>query len=623
MIVATRTDPPLPLSRWRTRQWMTDIGVDQLRFTPEEAAAFLSRSMGLTLDIESARTLAARTEGWVAGLQIAALSLQRHMQSHGAVNLAQVAAAFSGEHRHVIDYLAAEVTRQQPRTLQDFLRQTCILDRFSADLCDAVTERTDSRQLLLQVERANLFLRRLDDQGRWFRYHPLFVDFLREGLADAEKIVLHRRASAWFESHSMGKEAIKHALAARSEADAVRLFLGLVEDMLARGELPTLLAWLDMLPASLVRQHQDLAGYKAWLLFMSGRTAEAEEYYALANATNVAESSEEHRAILFALQAFLAVTSDNPARAIELSRQALDRLGNSTSFFRVWALFYQGLGLLRTNAPRPAAEMFQQALELGWAFGHRMTALDALAHLAPLMSAQGQLREAQLLCRAALERCSPSDEAQGPISGLILVPLGMLAYERNDLHDAAELLEAGVALCRQLGNLYHTLAGECFLARVHHARGVREQAWNALATAQDLADRSRNPRRQRMVRIARADLQLRDRNVAAAKETFEESRAAVESSAEGQLLQARLLLASNDATAALRMLGTMEASCRSQGQAGTLITVHVLQALGHRANGDRDATLERLERRCHWQLRAGMFARSSMGMRHWLDCYAR
>ena len=596
LIVATRKDPQWPLPRWRTRQWVAEVGIDQLRFKPDEAAAFLARTMGLTLDAESARTLAARTEGWVAGLQIAALSLQRHMQSQGAADLAQVAGAFSGEHRLVIDYLAAEVMRQQPQTLQDFLRQTCVLDRFSADLCDAVTERTNSRQLLIQVERANLFLRRLDDQGRWFRYHQLFADFLREGLAESEKIVLHRRASAWFESHAMGKEAIKHALAARSDADAVRLFRGLVEDMLARGELPTLLAWLDILPASLVRQHQELAGYKAWLLFMSGRTVEAEEYYALANATNTAEGSPEHRGILFALQAFIAVTSDHPARAIELSRQALDQLGNSTSFFRVWALFYQGLGLLRTGLPQPATEMLQQALELGWAFGHRMTALDALAHLAPLMSAQGQLREAQLLCRASLERCSHSDEAQAPISGLILMPMGMLAYERNELHEAVELLEAGVALCRQLGNLYHTLAGECSLAKVHHARGAREQAWNALAAAQDLADRSRNPRRQRMVRIAAAELQIREGNVAAAMRTFEEIRAAVESTHEGQLLHARLLLASNQSLAALRMLGTMEASCRAQGQAGTLITVHVLQALGHRANGGRGATLERLER---------------------------
>jgi LuxR family maltose regulon positive regulatory protein len=595
LIVSTREVPRLPLPRWRTKGWTTEIDTDQLRFTPDEASAFLARSMGLTMDAESVRTLAARTEGWAAGLQIAALSLQQHAEFQGTGKLAEVVATFSGEHRYVIDYLAAEVLRQQPQGVHDFIRQTCILDRFSAELCDAVTQRSDSRQMLAQVERANLFLRRLDDRGRWFRYHQLFADFLRNSVDEADKVVLHRRASAWFESRGLGQEAIKHALAARSDADAVRLFHGLVEDMLARGELPTLLSWLEMLPASLVRQHKDLAGYKAWLLYMSGRTAEAEEYHSLSNAAKATGGPDEQLGIVFALQAFLAITSDDPGRAIELSRQALDRLGDTTSFFRVWALFYQGLGLLRTGHPKPAVDVLRQALDLGWAFGHRMTALDALGHLAPLMSAQGQLREAQLLCREFLGRCSPSDEAHAPISGLILVPLGMLAHERNELGEAVELLEAGTALCRQLGNLYHTLAGTCSLAKAYHARGAREQAWNAFATARDLADRSRNPRRQRMVLIASADLHLREGNVDAAERALDELGRAVDGSAEAQLLRARLLLATGKTLAAMRTLGAMEASCHSQGQSGTMIRVHLLHALGHRANGGRAATLERLE----------------------------
>ena len=595
LLVSTREEPQLPLSRWRTRQWLTEIGIDQLRFTLDEAAAFLARSMGLTIDAESVRTLATRTEGWVAGLQIAALSLQQHARTDGLADLAKLAAAFSGEHRYMMDYLAAEVMRQQSSGLRDFVRQTSILDRFSVEICDAVTERNDSRQLLNQVERANLFLRRLDDYGRWFRYHQLFADFLRNGLTESERILLHGRASAWFESHGLGQEAIKHALAAHRDADAVRLFRTLVENMLARGELPTLLSWLEMLPASVVREHHDLAGYKAWLLFMSGRTAEAEEYYSLLNLGDPANDSNANLGIVFALQAFLAITSDHPARAIDLSRHALDQLGNSRSFFRVWALFYQGLGLLRTGHPKPAVELLRQALDLGWAFGHRLTALDALGHLAPLMSVQGQLREAELLCRDSMSRCSAADEAHAPISGLILVPMGMLAYERNELGDAAAHLDVGVALCRQLGNLYHTLAGECSLAKVHHARGAREQAWNALARAQDLANRSRSPRRQRMVHMATADLQLREGNINAAGRTLDDLARGVEPVAEKQLLRARLLLQSGEPLGAMRILGRVERSCREQGQLGMLVTVHVLQALGHRANGGREATLDRLK----------------------------
>lgn len=595
LVMATRTAPRMPLARWLTKGWMTEIGTEQLRFNPDEAAALLSRSMGLDLDAESVRVLAARTEGWAAGLQMAGLSLHRHIELQGTANLAQVVSAFSGEHRNVIDYLAGEVMRQQPEDVKDFVRKTSILDRFSAELCNAVTQRDDSPQLLAQVERGNLFLQRLDDHGRWFRYYQLFADYLRNGLQDSEKVELHSRASAWYESRGLGREAIQHALAARCDEDAARLFRGLVEEMLARGELPTLLAWLEMLPSSLVRQNADLAGYKAWLLFMSGRTAEAQEYLVLANAAQTSDTSQQQPEIVFALQAFLAINSDQPERAIELSEQALDRLGSTTSFFRVWPLFYRGLGLARSGQPRPAAEVLRQALELGWSYGHRLTALDALGHLVPLMSAQGQLREAQLLCRDFLERCSPSDEAQAPISGLILVALGLLASERNELNEAVEWLEAGTALCSRFGSVYHALAGTCSLAKVHHARGARERAWNALAAAHALADRSRNSRRQRMVLVATADLHLREGNIKAAKRALDELGPALESIAEACLLRARLLLDTGETLKAMRMLNAMETAYRGHGQMGTLISVHLLQALGHRSNGGRVATLERLE----------------------------
>ena len=596
LVVSTRETPGFPLARWRTKEWMSEIGADQLRFTQEEASAYLSRSMGLTIEPQSLRALAARTEGWIAGLQMAGLSLQRHIEVQGSAQLAQVVSAFNGEHSHVIDYLAGEVMRLQSREVSEFVRKVCVLDRFCAGLCDAVTGRSDSSALLAAVERGNLFLQRLDDQGRWFRFHQLFADFLRNGLDEAEAFELHRKASAWFEAHDRGPEAIKHALVARSDADAVRLFRQQVEELLARGELPTLLAWLEMLPTTLVRQHQDLAGYKAWLLFMSGRTTEAMEYHGVATALAALPDAPEPPEILFSLQAFIAINSDQPELAIELSQQALSRLGNTTSFFRLWPLFYSGLGLLRTGSTREAAEVLRQALDLGWSFGHRLTALDALGHLIPLMSGQGQLREAKLLCEEFLAQCSPSDEAHAPISGLLLIPMGMLAYERNELCEAVELLEAGTGLCKRLGSVFHALAGTCALAKAFHASGMRDRAWNAIAAARELADRSRNPRRRRAVLVASADLHLRDNNVEAARLALEELGPALEVAVEAQLLQVRVLLSSGATLPAMRMLGAIEAACREQGQQGTLISVHLLQALGHRANGGRAATLEHLDK---------------------------
>jgi LuxR family maltose regulon positive regulatory protein len=596
LVMATRETPRLPLARWRSKEWMSEIGASQLRFTQEESAAYLSRCLRLTIDAPSLEALATRTEGWVAGLQMAGLSLQRHVEVEGGARLAQVVSAFNGEHSHVIEYLAAEVMRLQSCEINDFVRKVCVLDRFSAELCDALTERSDSHLMLVAVERGNLFLQRLDDHGRWFRFHQLFADFLRNGLAPSEAIALHRKASAWFEACGRGPEAMKHALAARSEHDAVRLFRLQVEDLLARGELPTLLSWLEMLPPALVRQHQDLAAYKAWLLFMSGRTTEAMEYHGVATALGEQSNRPEPPEILFSLQAFIAINSDQPELAIELSEQALRRLGNTTSFFRLWPLFYSGLGLLRMGSTRQAADVLRQAVDLAWSFGHRLTALDALGHLIPLMSAQGQLREAKLLCQEFLSQCSPSDEAHAPISGLLLIPMGMLAYERNELREAIEWLEVGTGLCKRLGSVFHALAGTCALARAYHASGMRDDAWNAVAAARELADRSRNPRRRRAVFVVSADLHLREGNVDAARLALEEVGPALEVAIEAQLLRARVLLSAGETLAGMRTLVGIEDACRQQGQLGTLISVLLLQAIGHRANGGRAATVERLDK---------------------------
>jgi LuxR family maltose regulon positive regulatory protein len=282
LVIATREEPNLPLARWRSLERVSEIDLEELRFSFDEAVLFLRETMGLELDAESARSLEMRTEGWIAGLQMAALSLQHHVRTGRADDLAQFVATFGGGHRYVIDYLAAEVLRRQPEEIHAFLRQTAILGRLCTSLCDAVTERTDSRAVLTRLERANMFLLRLDDERRWYRYHPFFADFLRRRLPAREARALHQKASAWYEDRHLREEAMKHALAAEDIPAAIRLFRAEVENTLSRGEAPTLLAWLEALPDSAVRAHGDLAGHKAWLLYLRGQTADAQAYAELA-----------------------------------------------------------------------------------------------------------------------------------------------------------------------------------------------------------------------------------------------------------------------------------------------------------------------------------------------------
>ncbi|HUT18438.1 MAG TPA: AAA family ATPase, partial [Anaerolineae bacterium] len=242
LVVASRIDPPWPLARWRARGELVELRAGDLRFTPEEANAFLKDVMGLSLSPEDLAVLNARTEGWVAGLQMAALSIQ------GRADQAQAIEAFSGSHRFVLDYLVQEVLGRQPGEVRAFLLRTSILDRISAPVCSALTGIADSQALLERLERDNLFLVPLDDERRWYRYHHLFGELLRSRLArEAPDLVpaLHRTASDWFERTGRGEEAISHVLAAGDHGRAIRLVELQVPEACARGEFALVRRWLD------------------------------------------------------------------------------------------------------------------------------------------------------------------------------------------------------------------------------------------------------------------------------------------------------------------------------------------------------------------------------------------
>jgi LuxR family maltose regulon positive regulatory protein len=246
-----------------------------LRFTTQEALEFFHQTMGLNLTHESIAALEQRTEGWVAGLQLAALSLK------GQDDFKAFIPDFGGSHRYVIDYLAEEVLRQQPEDLQSFMLQTAILDRLSAPLCNALTQRHDSKDLLHQLEQTNLFIIPLDEVRGWYRYHHIFADFLRQQAVDVHDISLpsyHLRASEWFENNGYVDEAVKHALASNDHDEAKRLISLVAYDTLARGEISTVSGWLDSLPEVVLRSDSNLATIKGWLLLISGQGSRAESY---------------------------------------------------------------------------------------------------------------------------------------------------------------------------------------------------------------------------------------------------------------------------------------------------------------------------------------------------------
>ena len=273
LVIATRADPPLPLARLRSKGQLVEIRSTDLRFTREEATSFLSQTIGTEISTEDITALETRTEGWIAGLQLAALSLQ------GRQDTSQFMQAFTGTHRFVVDYLTQEVLARQPADVQSFLLQTAILERLCGSLCEAVTGEPEGQAMLERLEEANLFLLPLDDERRWYRYHQLFAEMLRQRLQRVQPdrvALLHQRASAWYAQHELIREAVHHALAAPDFAQAARLVEQAFNALVRRGEIATLQRWAAALPDELVRSNIELSVLQGWLLFVRGKHDAAE-----------------------------------------------------------------------------------------------------------------------------------------------------------------------------------------------------------------------------------------------------------------------------------------------------------------------------------------------------------
>ena len=257
LVISTRADPALPLSRLRARGELVEIRAGDLRFTSDEVAEYLNAVDGLSLNAADIATLAARTEGWVAALQLAALSMQGHEDVRGFI------AGFAGDDRYIVDYLVEEVLGHQPEPVRGFLTATSVLDRLTGELCDAVTGRSDGRAMLERLERANLFLVPLDGSRRWYRYHHLFADVLQTHLTDEqpdEVPSLHRRASRWYEEHGETPSAVRHALAA-GDVDRAAVLVELAIPGLQRTRQDgTIRGWVDVIPDEVVRVRPVLGG---------------------------------------------------------------------------------------------------------------------------------------------------------------------------------------------------------------------------------------------------------------------------------------------------------------------------------------------------------------------------
>jgi LuxR family maltose regulon positive regulatory protein len=660
LVIVTRADPPLPVARFRARGQVTELRQRDLRFRASEAAEFLNETMGLALEAGDVSLLAGRTEGWIAGLQMAALSMQGEEDASGFVR------AFTGSDRYILDYLVEEVLRRQPEEMQAFLLRTAILERLSAPLCDAVrfgsaesrssseatavrfgsaesrssSEATavrfgsgepasssqipavagggnspstiSSQAILEHLEAYNLFVVPLDTRREWYRYHRLFADLLRSRIqAEMPGLVpeLHRRASAWYEEAGGEAQAIEHALAADDQVRAAHLVERAAETVLGRSELATFQRWVEALPDELVRARPLLCVYHAGVLLWGGSPLDEVEGR-LRDATEAdPEGDVAGEAAVF--RAVVALLQGDAHGSTVLSQRALERLPEERKFLRGIAADNLGMAHLSDGDPEAAMEAFGAVARASQAAGNPMVVARALCHLAEVHVREGRLHRAREVYDEALGHAIDSDGRRLPAAGRVLMELGELWREWNQLARAERLVIEGIELNRRYGEA-GALGGYLSLARVRQAQGDAAGARDAVRKAAEVARRfDATEMDDWVVAMGGAWLSVKEGDLDAA-ERWVEARGLDQGpgppgtgtggDAYSDRLRkyelpvvVRLRLAQGRSGEALALLERLGPLVEQRGPAKRLIELPMLTALALRSQGDAEGSLARLE----------------------------
>lgn len=610
LMISTRADPPLPLGRLRARGELTEIRADDLRFTEAEAALFLNERMGLQLSPAEVHLLAARTEGWIVGLQLAALSMQGQEDKGAFLH------SFSGGHRYILNYLIEEVLNQQPRAIQTFLLYTSILPRLSAALCDAVigadapAAGTDappgpnSQALLEQIAQANLFLVPLDDLGQWYRYHQLFAEVLQYRLRQRQTArlpTLHRRASAWYAQQGYLADAIHHALLAGAFAEAAELIERIWPVLWEQGAIATLFAWMQALPADsavALWGRPTLYVSYAWGLALTGQMAAAEAALRQVEATlqqAVGETGVERQTLLgraAALRALIAARRGLPAEAASLAAQAL-ALIPADAPMRGDAYYTLGLAQQQQGCLAAAFQTYEAAAQLSIAANHTFLAIAAQYHEARILMAQGALQQAAATYRQVLHVAAQAKK-QLPVVGLAHIGYGEILYQWHDLPAAAQQVGIGLAFSPRRDITYTDgpLHRFSILARIRQALGDVAGALAAVDLAKETAQQTGIALDVERAAALEALIQLRLDNYARAAQ-WAEAYAQRHPAAEQitylhefeMLVFVRLLLAQERTSAALTRLTAWLPTVEAAQRQGSVIELYALQTLALRLAG--------------------------------------
>jgi LuxR family maltose regulon positive regulatory protein len=618
LVIATREDPHLPLPRLRARGQMTELRATELRFTSAEAAEFLNQTMGLSLSSEDITALETRTEGWIAGLQLAAISMRRHKDADSLIK------AFTGSHKLIQDFLIEEVLGQQSERIQKFLLQTSILDQLTGSICDALTHQSNSQSTLEYLERANLFIIPQDDERRCFRYHHLFADLLRLRLRQTQPeqlSVLHSQASKWYEKNGFADEAIAHALRAGDFERAISLIEQHADTIWAHGEYNKLRRWLLGLPDELVLSRPQLCIFQAWELFASGQLDAAERFLQAAERahdTNTDQTSETGsqsqdqpsgasrlrvRGRAAAIQAWMdAYRRHNVAGLIQHLRQALEYLPDQDLHWRGAVATTLG-DVYAFSGDMPAAYQARlEALKACEATGNTYHFMYNSAKLALNLKAQGRLLQVQELCQQRVRLANESGMSQTAVVGWLLAIWGEVLAETNDIDGALNLVEKSIELTEHGGDVGMLGWSYLSLTRVMFARGDMAGAEKIIQKINKKAKESIVPtwiinlNAAWQSRIWLAQGKLNEAAQWVRERGLELDKSPSYLNKYKYLTLARILIAQGQEKESIGLLQDVLEESEVGGDTTRAIEILILQALALHAGGDTNRAMRVLER---------------------------
>ncbi len=487
LVIATRQDPLLPVGRLRAQGQLTELRAADLRFTEKETAEFLNQLMGLSLSPGEISKLETKTEGWISGLQLAALSMQ------GREDVSAFIQSFSGGHRLVLDFLIEEVLGQQPESIQNFLLQTSILNRLTGSLCDALTGQENGQESLARLDRANLFIIPLDEERHWYRYHHLFTELLQQRLHQSRPDFipdLHSRASKWYSQNGFVHEAIKHSLKAKDYDHVNELIKELAIDIIQQGDHTSVVEWINEMPEGFVKERPYLCVLHAWTLQLTGQLEVADTR--LVDAENALDNlktrSEDETDTILGLihfrRAYSTLLRGEHNKTISYGQEALKLLPQTADLLRLRTIIFLDGAYRFQGQLQEAIGLYDQVMPFIQNIDICSTVILFYLHQGDLHVELAQLDRAKEIYENTLDLIEQqTGRSDMPYAGYVYVGIGRILHQWNQLDDAFRLIVKGVALCRDW-NVADILGLSLYeLAHIHQSLGAQDKVYESLEEA--------------------------------------------------------------------------------------------------------------------------------------------